>query len=338
MGNKNVNVAPTGGKTVVIVGSSFAGQKLTQQLLRLDRNLKIVLVDQSPHFEFICNNPQLFTNNDFKENSISFGEVISSFGSNQVYFEQGKLVKVNHAENEIELEGPTDEIKKHAMPFKLSYDVLVLATGSSYTAPWRAKHDQLEVYTTEEREEEWTKIREEVKAAKSILCVGGGATGCETAAYIKEAHPKKTVGIALRERTLLPKLNGAHPIAETILKKQMKIQLHYNTTYEEGNEDKKIKTDGGDAFEVVIDCRGFKYLGPGVYLKDDLAQCIDKKTGQILVNRWGQMTSKHPLTDVGQPQDPAVYNNIFSFGDVCLTHLNEMKSIVSLAQLSFAVA
>ena len=73
-------------------------------------------------------------------------------------------------------------------------------------------------------------------------------------------------------------------------------------------------------------------MGPQIYLQGKLAECVDKKTGQIFVNVHCQMTDKHPLTDKGQPSNPVVYENIFSIGDVCLTRMNEVKSIVSMMQ------
>ena len=40
----------------------------------------------------------------------------------------------------------------------------------------------------------------------------------------------------------------------------------------------------------MLDCRGFKFTGPGLYIQGDLKVCLDKKTGQILVNSFGQVT------------------------------------------------
>jgi len=32
-------------------------------------------------------------------------------------------------------------------------------------------------------------------------------------------------------------------------------------------------------YDYVIDCRGFKFLGPAKYMTGPLAECLDKKTG-----------------------------------------------------------
>ena len=48
---------------------------------------------------------------------------------------------------------------------------------------------------------------------------------------------------------------------------------------------------------------------------EEMAQYVSPKSGQIIVNKYCQ-----------------VVDNIFSFGDVCLTPVNEPKSIVSMYQ------
>ena len=85
-------------------------------------------------------------------------------------------------------------------------------------------------------------------------------------------------------------------------------------------------------WDVVIPCSGFEYPGPKIFFQGALAECIDKKTGQIFVNNKMQVTNKHPLTDKGQPGSPTVHENIFCMGDVCFTPMNEVKSIVSMLQ------
>ena len=149
----------------------------------------------------------------------------------------------------------------------LNFDVLLLATGSTYNSPWRA-HDE-HIPTTAERENEWKKVREDINAASSVLVVGGGPAGVEAAGWIKEVHPEKTVGIAMRGQTLLTRFNNAHAVAENILK-EIGVEMHYNRTWNKG--------DSVADFAYVLDCRGFRFNGPALYLKGDMAECVDRKT------------------------------------------------------------
>jgi len=135
---------------------------------------------------------------------------------------QGKLTNVDQTSNKIEIELPDQSVEL------LAFDVLVLATGTTYTQPWRGQHDQ--IVDSEVRQADWKKVRDDVSAANSVLCVGAGPTGLESAGWIKDNYPNKTVGVALRGRAILATINGAHSVAEGILK-NMKIDVHYGTTY-----------------------------------------------------------------------------------------------------------
>ena len=49
-----------------------------------------------------------------------------------------------------------------------------------------------------------------------------------------------------------------------------------------------------------------------------------------MVNKFGQLTNIHPFIEISYPSDPKTFTNILSFGDVCLTPMNEPKNIVSM--------
>jgi hypothetical protein len=69
-----------------------------------------------------------------------------------------------------------------------------------------------------------------------------------------------------------------------------------------------------------------------------MAECVEPKTGQIMVDIKGRVTNKHPIASNHRPASENLHKNIFSFGDVCLTPANELKSIVSMYQYGFQVA
>lgn len=134
--------------------------------------------------------------------------------------------------------------------------------------------------------------RQEINVAKSVLCVGAGPAGVETAGYLKEKHPNKTIGIAMRGNVILKGLNGAHAVAEKELR-EMGIQIHYNSEVAEGQ---KLQTNEGADYDYQIDCRGFKYQGPAEFFQNDLKECLDKKSNQILIDKQGRVTSIHPIS------------------------------------------
>jgi hypothetical protein len=148
-----------------------------------------------------------------------------------------------------------------------------------------------------------------MKEASSILCVGAGPTGLESAGYLKEFYPEKKIGICQRGAKLLPVFEGAHEMISGIFKK-LGVEVHTGTSF---SEDNKM------GYEFILDCRGFKYLGPTEYMQGSMAECIDKKSGQIWVDSKGRVTNKHPIASNHNPSQLKVHKNIFSYGDVCLT-------------------
>ena len=209
----------------------------------------------------------------------------------------------------------------------IPYDVLCLSTGASYVSPWRANEDAFQ--TVQEKEQEFIEAHEKIKSSKSICCVGTGPTSLEVAGYLKESFPDKEVAVCCRGQTILAKYPGAHAAAIKILGK-VGVTVLTGHPYKDG----KV---GGKDFDYILDCSGFKFTGPQKYMQGELANCLCKKTGQIMVNEFCQVTNKHPFVDNGV-SSPQVYKNIFSYGDVCLTPADEPKQIVSMFQYGFQLA
>ena len=90
--------------------------------------------------------------------------------------------------------------------------------------------------------------------AKSVLIVGGGSTGVESAGYIAEKYPDKKIGICQRGERLLPVIKGAHEKIHQYMEKDLGITIHLKTEF---------KGDPKDlGYEMALDCRGYKFSGP----------------------------------------------------------------------------
>jgi hypothetical protein len=74
---------------------------------------------------------------------------------------------------------------------------------------------------------------------------------------------------------------GAHAMLEGIFKK-MGVEVHTGQGF---SEDNKM------GYEYILDCRGFKYLGPGEFMQGPMSECVDKKTGQIWIDIKGRVTN-----------------------------------------------
>lgn len=123
---------------------------------------------------------------------------------------------------------------------------------------------------------------------------------------------------------------GAHEIATRELE-EIGVKVLTGVSY---SDDAPIAQE----YDAKVDCRGFKFTGPNKFMTEDsIRGCVEPTTGQIMVDAHLNVTSKHPLV----PQkDAEVKTNkrIFSFGDVCLTPMNEEKSIVSMYQYAAVLA
>lgn len=77
-----------------------------------------------------------------------------------------------------------------------------MSTGGTYAGDvWRDNEESFS--TVDSRLKKFTFVNKRIIDAESVLLVGGGPTGIETAAYIKEKHPEKRVAICTRSNNLM---------------------------------------------------------------------------------------------------------------------------------------
>ncbi|OQS05526.1 pyridine nucleotide-disulfide oxidoreductase [Thraustotheca clavata] len=82
----------------------------------------------------------------------------------------------------------------------ISFDYVVLATGSSYPSPIKVAND---VYSRKNIEASIAETNDRIDAASSIMIVGGGSVGCEVAGEIASAYPDKQVTIVDAQKQLI---------------------------------------------------------------------------------------------------------------------------------------
>lgn len=228
---------------------------------------EILFIDKSEHFEFICSNYKMLASEElFLNHSIKFDDAMKSYRSKRVSFKQGSLLNIDAKGNTITVKLPSQEEEN------VPYDALLIATGASYPSPWRGEDDKL--CSMKDRNSEVQSYREDMVKSPTVLIIGAGSTGIETACYLKETYPDKRIAICQRGKEVLPALSGAHQLAVGLLE-QVGVELLLETPF---NEEMR------NEWQFVLDCRGNRFNGPANFMKDELANCLDKKTGQILVN------------------------------------------------------
>lgn len=169
-----------------------------------------------------------------------------------------------------------------------------------------------------ERRSEFDTYWQQIGAAKEIAIVGGGIVGVELAAeyavHFKDNKIDKKITVYSGQR-LLPGLPAkAGTIAETFLKAH---------NVEIKKERFNSKTEHPDT--LVIPCTGYTY--PTGFMKDDFSDCL-APNGQIFVNDLFQVSNQNPRVN---SLAAGVAPNIFAYGDVSYTSVNESKCVPSLA-------
>ena len=227
MGGKN-SVSYTGPKkSLVIVGGSFAGKAIVEQILTLDPReqiAEITIIDQYPYFEFFCNIFESVADPEaFVKSTVPFSEMYGNLKTNRIKFIQGRLININETENQIEVQAADESTST------LSFDALVICTGTTKGTPWYSSEEE-GIVSLNERDQMLRDMYNNIKEAKNILLVGGGANGIEMAGYIKDSYPDKSVTVCQRGSKLSPQMPGAHEIVLEIFNEK-DIKFLPNTTY-----------------------------------------------------------------------------------------------------------
>lgn len=150
---------------VVIVGGSFAGLQTATELSPYHSQVDIIVIDSKDYFEFT---PSIHTAIAGNRKPEPLLRLLDTQLVRHVNFVQGTAVDLDAEKVTV---SRTDNITTH-----VPYDILVVATGCTYTAPIRASASE---YQLTDRLESLRRVSTELDAASSVLVVGGGAVGVE---------------------------------------------------------------------------------------------------------------------------------------------------------------
>lgn len=101
------------------------------------------------------------------------------------------------------IDKPLDEFGIEA-GHRLSFDYLIIASGSSYAFPCRPPSD---AETPESLKLRLRELQEQIAQSNSILIVGAGVVGIELAGEISSQHKQKSITLISSTPTLLPDWN-----------------------------------------------------------------------------------------------------------------------------------
>ncbi|EDR06302.1 uncharacterized protein LACBIDRAFT_294694 [Laccaria bicolor S238N-H82] len=172
----------------------------------------------------------------------------------------------------------------------LEYEVLVLATGSTWEGPINLPDDE---------EEELASIkasRKEFEKARNVVLVGGGAIAIEFAGEIKDLWPEKEVTIVHNQGILL---NDAYPekwrkaLTKRVQKGGVQLVLEDHIDDIVPSQDGTVKTRKGKKItaDLVVPCRGGR---PNTsFIASSLGSDVLSSAGRVKVLPTLQLPS-HP--------------------------------------------
>ena len=282
-------------KRVVIIGAGFGGISLAKQL---DPYVHVTLIEKQERFF---------------HNIASLRAAVDPSWLAKIFIPYDRLLRNGRVIHDTVIEvSPKAVILARGKT--LSFDYLVLATGSSYPFPAKTAYDDVSRSMKDMRQ-----VGKRIRQAKSILLIGGGPVGIEFAGEIASAYPGKRVTLMNGAPDLMVQYNprlGQRLVAElTCLGVQLVLgenlpQMPAQTNAVGPNGPRAMQTfvtDKGTKInaDLYFTCFGAKPNSD--YLAQSLAKCRDER-GRVKVNTYLQVKG---------------CKNIFAIGD--LTDINEAK-------------
>ena len=205
---------------IVILGGSFAGLGTAHGLLKAlpglksstKKDYKIIMISNSTHFWFSVGAPRAMLKPYPKDNMDSFIPIskgFTSYPSGSFEFVHAEITDVDTGKREVIYKAKDEKENLVSDAKAIHFDTLVIATGSTGTSPLYALQGS-HVPTLDAYKD----VQARLPSAKSVLVVGGGPAGVETAGELGELHGKKssspkTITILSGGQRLLPALRAS---------------------------------------------------------------------------------------------------------------------------------
>lgn len=267
-------------KKIVIVGGGIAGKVVAEKLSSGKIDVDVVLVDPREYMELPFAQLRALTDPE------GFGKTVR-----KPYNELLPGVEFHH--------GTAASIEPEAVVLrdgqKVSYDYLVLATGSSYRNWPYLKGSEV---TVPDRQKALSAEGGKLESAKSVLIIGGGAIGVELAGEIAEKWQDKDVRIVQGAARLLNSFNEKMSVRAEKRLSAMGVKITTGTKLT--NKDGQWVDDNGETYTADI-----VYQAVGININTDWT------SGGVSIpkNDNGSVQVSPDLRVVGQKY-------IFALGDI----------------------
>ncbi|KAJ6028901.1 uncharacterized protein N7446_011760 [Penicillium canescens] len=296
-------------KNIIVVGGSFVGRTTAQELARIIPSThRVLLTETHSHFHHLFTFPRfaIVPGQEHKA-FIPYSGIFKSAPnptSHGVVQARVLSVKPTHVELDREWQGSK----------QIPFDYVVLATGTRLSKPAAMEHDD-KISSVEYLQ----KHQAGVKAAQSILIVGGGAVGVQMAADLKEYYPEKEVTVVQSRPRVMPNF---HPQLHDLIKRRfdelgIKLITGSRVTLPPGGF-----SNDGNSFQVQLtngttESTQFVILATGQTPNNQLVSDLSPSSSdaESIVNPQNGFIRIRPTMQFLDEK----YSNLFAVGDIADT-------------------
>ncbi|KAM9955494.1 hypothetical protein ACTFIW_000096 [Dictyostelium discoideum] len=296
-------------KRVLIIGGGYGGCEVAKQL---DSKFNVTVVERK----------QTFFHSVGSVRAVVEPELVK-----KIYIPYDKLLK-----NGKFIFGTVIEISPTLVKLEdgqeLTFDYLVIATGSNSLAPFKAP---LEKKSSSEILNYFQNFSQQIKQAKSILIVGGGAVACELVSEIVEKYPvkdselvKKITIVHSGSKLVNPKMNDkfTNVVSKAMKKRNVEVILNDRITMPD-----EIKTNLLSQTSPNIQISSQNYTTEkGVPIQADLIiWTVGIKTNsESYQTHFSNVINESGQLKVNLSCQVQGYDNVFAIGDC--TDFDEFKT------------
>jgi NADH dehydrogenase FAD-containing subunit len=225
---------------VVIIGGSYAGTKVAHQILKQIPTSSVTLIDPSPVFYYNIASPRIIAKpKEAKVDNylIPIIDKFKQYAANRFTFVQGYAESIDTEGKVVKVKGGKD----------VEYDYLVVASGS--TTPGTVGDEAIPFKTTgADIREKVEQAQKRVAAASSIVIIGAGPVGVESAGEIAQAYPKTQVTLISSHAQVLPALKASAAKSAHASLENLGVKIIYSTRVTS-----TTRTSEGGNFTVALD-------------------------------------------------------------------------------------
>ncbi|KAJ8123982.1 hypothetical protein ONZ43_g194 [Nemania bipapillata] len=179
-------------RNIVVIGASMAGYHAAKSIAEAilpDSPFRVVVIEPHDHFHFTWVLPRFSVVEGHEEKAfIPYGPYLNHIPDSVLRWIQGRVVSI------------TKDGVHLSSGEEVPYEFLVLATGAGATDGLPSRVD------ADDKTEGIAKLRDiqnNIKEAKNLVVVGGGAAGVELATDAKSLYPEKTVVLVHSRDTVM---------------------------------------------------------------------------------------------------------------------------------------